>query len=395
MLSFLYRGMKAVGKFIWKAAVAVVSVVSLCFATVALAFFSLFKWLFSKPKHEPTPKRERHVLPSGQVLEGPYKTLGNGAFGAVYEYTLNGKPVAVKKPRESRYNEMQQQELSMLRTANPHPNIISYITHAEVNQQTWIVMELMKCSLREFLDNNPNLSWAMKLELAIQIMEAVVRLSEIEVTTLTRKQIVHQDLKPENFLMNQSKATDPKTVKVKLTDFGIAREVDQLTLSIFGNLTYNLSRGDVGGTLQYLAPEVIRAIHNNSCNPKSDVFSAGIILWEIATGKPVNRQEDEIMNGTLHVFTEDEKTKTRRVIKNTFWGTQVTAEPTYPKCGFFGPTIKKCIQPEPGKRCTPRQALEELKQIRIPVVHDITDSRRSPQRGNPIDAHVSRTARRP
>ena len=367
MLSFLYHGIKAVGKFIWKAAVTVASVVFLCISTVALAFFSAFKWLFSKPKHESNPKRERHVLPNGQVLEGPYKTLGKGAFGAVHEYTLDGKPVAIKKPLKKEYNAMQQQELQMLRTANPHPNIISYVTHAEINQQTWIVMELMKCSLRDFLNNNPNLSWPMKLELAIQMMEAVVRLSEIGVTTFTRKQIVHQDLKPENFLLNQSKA-DPKTVRVKLTDFGIAREVEQLTLSVFGNLTYNQSRGDLGGTFQYLAPEVIQAIHSGNCNPKSDVFSAGLILWEIATGKPVNRQEHEIMNGTFNAFTQDEKAKTRRVIKSTFWGTQVDTEPTYPKCGFFGPTIKKCIQPEPGKRCTPRQALEELKQIRIPTL---------------------------
>lgn len=101
------------------------------------------------------------------------------------------------------------------------------------------------------------------------------------------------------------------------------------------------------GTCAYSAPELIAAMRTESecCTPKSDVFSMGLVFWEIATCHRPYRSWEEIKQGTFEEFERDKK-----------------AVPTCPRSSFFGPVIERCIQPE-EKRYSAHETLRALTKI--------------------------------
>lgn len=311
------------------------------------------------------PPYQKTRMPDGKLLEGPDKVLGHGAFGTVCRYTLDNKSVAVKIPNDRQYNELQLHELDLLKKANPHPNVIKYIEHVEVSRRLWILMELMRGSVRDLLNKNPNLSSKTKLSIAIQIATGVAHLHNFNSAFFLKNAIVHQDLKPDNLLVDT--LSDDPNIKVKISDFGIARQLDQLKLPILGRISSRLHKGHVGGTLLYTAPEIITAMLANRecCELKSDVFSVGIILWEIATACRPNRSMEEMELGTFKEFNRDKDTSRRRITKRSFFGgtTETWSDPTYPKSSFFGPVIDQCIQSRVDDRISARKTLETLQQI--------------------------------
>jgi calcium-dependent protein kinase len=98
------------------------------------------------------------------------------------------------------------------------------------------------------------------------------------------KNIVHRDLKPENIMI-----TDEKNLAIKVIDFGTAQ-------------TYRKSAGlkEIIGTAYYIAPEVLEKNYNEKC----DVWSCGVILYILLSGKPPfnGHSEDEIMNNIANNF---------------------------------------------------------------------------------------------
>src|ERR1700733_14258507 len=118
---------------------------------------------------------------------------------------------------------MQQHELDLLKRANvgAHPNIIKLIDGIEVNHKVWIILEFMKGSVRDLLDEQLQLSWKTKLSIAIQMAKGVSYLHNLTKALFDREAIVHQDLKPANLLVNVLK--DTPEIQVKISDFGIAR----------------------------------------------------------------------------------------------------------------------------------------------------------------------------
>jgi serine/threonine protein kinase len=313
------------------------------------------------------PPYQKIRMPDGRLLEGPDKVLGHGAFGTVCRYTLDNNLVAVKIPNSCEYNELQQHELEFLRKANPHTNVIKYIEQVEVSRRVWIVMELMNGSVRDLLNKNPGLSSKTKLSIAIQMATGIAHLHNFNSAYFSQKAIVHQDLKPDNLLVDT--LNDDPNIKVKISDFGISRQLDQLKLPIFGKISSKLHKGHAGGTLLYTAPEIIEAMlaEKECCEPKSDVFSAGIILWEIATTRRPDRSMKEIRQGILKEFNRDKDAGRRRITNQSFFGgiTETLSNPTYPKSSFFGPVIDKCIPTELDDRISARKTLEILQQISI------------------------------
>jgi serine/threonine protein kinase len=307
------------------------------------------------------PPYEKIRLPDGRILEGPNKVLGKGAFGTVCCYHLDHRPVAVKIPASKEYNELQASEITLLKRANPHINIIKFLGEVEVSGKLWILMELMGGTVRDLLDQKPRLSSKTKMSIAIQMTTGIAHLHKLSSTFFTIAAIVHQDLKPDNLLVDR--LDDDPSVAVKISDFGIARQVDEITIPIFGKISSKLHEGLVGGTLLYMAPEVVNAVVLRSDNyePKADIFSLGLILWEIATTKRPNRSQQEIIQGTFQEFTADQKILKKRVGKTAFFG--VPTEPVYPRSSFFGPIIDKCIRARAGDRISASNALERLQQV--------------------------------
>ncbi len=98
--------------------------------------------------------------------------------------------------------------------------------------------------------------------------------------------LVHRDIKPENVLLGDDG-------RVKVTDFGLARAIAS------SNLT--ATTGFLMGTMAYLAPE---QVEHNRTDPRTDVYSAGIVLWELLTGRPPFMSDSPMTVAYLHVHED-------------------------------------------------------------------------------------------
>lgn len=304
------------------------------------------------------PSNQKITLPDGRVLKGPNYYLGKGGFANVYSYTLANESVAVKIPKTEHGNELQQNEIELLNQVSWHPNIMHVITGLQIEKRIWIIMPQMKGSVRDLLDKNPALSSTTKLSVALQMTRGLAHLHNLKSGLFSQKGILHQDLKPENLFVDS--LADSSHITVKIGDFGLARAIYQTNLPF----KCNKPTGYLGGTSSYLAPEVRRAIQHkkNCCYLKSDIFSAGIIFWELATTQQPNRSKLEIEQGTFNAFIEEQKSQTIVSHQTSFYAgpKKITSKPTYPHSLFFGPIIDKCIQYELKDRPSAKKTLALL-----------------------------------
>jgi serine/threonine protein kinase/Tol biopolymer transport system component len=212
----------------------------------------------------------------GQIL-GHYRILekiGAGGMGEVYRASDDrlGREVAVKvlKPAlagdPDRLRRFEQEARAS--AALSHPNIVTVYDIGIHEGAPYIVSELLQGqTLRERLKSGP-LSTRQAAGYAEQIAHGLVAAHE--------RQIVHRDLKPENLFLTQDGL-------VKILDFGIAK-LSPRDLSedrSVEDLTTQTRAGTVLGTVAYMSPEQIRA---QPVDHRSDLFSLGAILYEMATG---------------------------------------------------------------------------------------------------------------
>ncbi|AHF07634.1 Stk1 family PASTA domain-containing Ser/Thr kinase [Desulfitobacterium metallireducens] len=140
-----------------------------------------------------------------------------------------------------------------------HPNIVSIYDVGKDGDTEYIVMEYVEGqNLKELIRNYAPLSSEQSINLARQIAEAIRHAHE--------HHIIHRDIKPHNILVTADG-------RAKVTDFGIARAVSAATMT---------HTGDIIGSVHYLSPEQAKGVQTNE---QSDLYSLGIILYELLTGK--------------------------------------------------------------------------------------------------------------
>jgi NarL family two-component system response regulator LiaR len=192
--------------------------------------------------------------------------LGSGAVGSVYQGidTLNGEQVAIKVLRQELTADMPelierfQREGEALRRLN-HPNIVKMLAMAAEQGQHYLIMEYVGGgSLASLLKRQPQLPLAQVVAITLELADALARAHHLE--------ILHRDIKPANILL-----ADDGTPR--LTDFGLAR---------LGGYPAITTAGSVLGTFQYLSPE---AFHNQDLDPRADIWSLGVVLYEMLTGQ--------------------------------------------------------------------------------------------------------------
>ncbi|XP_019464993.1 PREDICTED: serine/threonine-protein kinase STY46-like isoform X3 [Lupinus angustifolius] len=189
------------------------------------------------------------------------KKIASGSFSDVYKGTYCNQDVAIKVLKNGNLNENIQREFSrevyILRKIK-HKNVIELIGACTIPSSLYIVTEYMSGgSMYDFLHiQKAVLTLSSLLKVAIDVSEGL--------HCLHNHGIIHRDLKSANLLM------DGKGV-VKIADFGVARLLDPT-----GIMTAET------GTYRWMAPEVIE---HNPYSHKADIFSFGIILWELLTGK--------------------------------------------------------------------------------------------------------------
>ena len=206
------------------------------------------------------------MLKTGMIIAERYEILGKigtGGMADVYkakDHKLN-RFVAVKvlKPEFREDTTFIQKFKSEAQAAAvlTHPNIVNVFDVGDDNGVYYIVMELIEgITLKEYISKKGKLSVKEATSIAIQV--------SMGLEAAHSHGIVHRDVKPQNIIISMDG-------KVKVTDFGIARAASSNTIS-----------SNVMGSVHYSSPEQVRGGYSDE---KSDIYSLGITMYEMVTGK--------------------------------------------------------------------------------------------------------------
>ncbi|GAB2209960.1 hypothetical protein Droror1_Dr00027189 [Drosera rotundifolia] len=188
--------------------------------------------------------------------------IGQGSYSVVYRGLWNGSDVAVKILFANDYKDGTllgyNKEIRIMRTLR-HPNVLLFMGACCSNERLAIVTEhLPRGSLFKILHrSNQSLDIRRRMKMALDVARGMNYLHH------RNPPIIHRDLKSSNLLVD-------KNWTVKVGDFGLSKLKHGIVLSAQSGF----------GTPQWMAPEVLR---NESSNETSDVFSFGVILWELVT----------------------------------------------------------------------------------------------------------------
>lgn len=194
--------------------------------------------------------------------------LGAGSMAMVYEaYDPSiDRQLAIKILHEDKcvddeYVRRFLREAKAIGTLN-HPNIVTVYDVGEIDNRPYIVMELLEgIPLNKLMKAGKKYPIEEVVSIGCQLASAL--------DYAHRRGIVHRDVKPSNII------SSPYENKVKITDFGIAHFAD------VEDVSQSTQIGDVLGTPFYMSPEQIEGV---SIDGRSDLFSLGIILYQLATG---------------------------------------------------------------------------------------------------------------
>jgi len=220
----------------------------------------------------------------GHELGGRYEIIsriGGGGMALVYKAhdVLLNRKVAVKVLRQQfvhdeefirRFRREAQSAASL-----SHPNVVSIYDVGQEDDVHYIVMEYVEGSnLNEMIHDRAPLQPEEAVHIAAQICDALENAHQ--------NQIIHRDIKPHNILIG-------KNGRVKVTDFGIARAVTASTIT---------QTGSVVGSVHYFSPEHAKGTPTGE---KSDLYSLGIVLYQMLTGKLPFHGESPISVALKHL----------------------------------------------------------------------------------------------
>jgi serine/threonine protein kinase len=243
--------------------------------------------------------------------------LGAGGFGTVWQAwdTELQREVAVKLPRNGRFASAEEEE-RFLREARAsaglrHEGIIPVFDAGQFQQTLYIVSDLIRGKTLEQWRTDERVSFREAAEVLAQVAEAL--------DYAHRRGIIHRDLKPSNIMLDVEAATpqlgngvagssgnrhaegrEPLRYRPKIMDFGLAKWAGSA-------VTVTLD-GEVFGTPAYMSPEQIRDSHQ--ADARSDVYSLGVILYELLTGEVPFRGQAAMV---MEQVQRDEPRRPRRL----------------------------------------------------------------------------------
>ena len=227
-------------------------------------------------------KYEQYV---GTVLENRYRLtelVGKGGMAVVFkatDLTMN-RTVAVKILNEENNDDeiavkrfyTESKAIAML----SHPNIVAIFDVSPMNSvQNFIVMEYIDgITLKDYLDRKKILDWTEACHYTVQILSALQHAHS--------KGVIHRDIKPQNIMLLADGS-------IKVTDFGIAKISD----------TPSVTAADKAiGTVNYISPE---QASGRPVDFHSDIYSVGVMLYEMVTGKLPFSAENSVSVAMMHV----------------------------------------------------------------------------------------------
>ncbi len=223
----------------------------------------------------------------GTVLSDRYRLeakLGSGGMSTVYlaRDEVLDRPVAVKlmhqemTRHEDQLERFNQEARAVAKLSNP--NVVAVIDAGEDGGRPYIVLEYVQ---------GETLKQRISRVGALEVTEALAYGVEVAqgLSVAHERQMVHRDVKPQNVLIDA-------TGRAKLTDFGISRQLNDEGVT---------ATGKVIGTTDYVAPEQAMG---KEVDPRSDIYSLGIVLYEMLTGDVPFHAENQIGVAMKHVNEE-------------------------------------------------------------------------------------------
>ncbi|KAF0502373.1 kinase-like protein [Gigaspora margarita] len=214
------------------------------------------------------------------------KMIGIGGFGTVFKYewkdcelTVALKCLKVDSNLEEKIIKDFMNELKLLRKVCSHPNIIAFhgVTKDHNGYYNMVLQYANEGNLREYLKTNfIELQWTDKLRIAKEIAFGLSFLHNYD--------IIHRDLHSKNILINQSQP--------KIADFGLSKQMNEMSMT---------SNSIVHGMPAYVEPQcLIKKGYKR--DKRSDIYSFGVILWEISSGRPPFQTFKSKMELCFHIF---------------------------------------------------------------------------------------------
>jgi len=298
------------------------------------------------------PSSPAHQL-VGAVLNNRWKLVrlvGEGGMGAVYEADgIRGegkRAIKLLHPEFAEEEQILQRFFTEAQAMHSltHPNIASVQEAARAEDGTpYLVMELLQgASLGGYLGQGTPMSPQQAAPLIYQVLQAI--------SVAHARKIVHRDLKPDNlFLVRDARGV----LHAKILDFGIAKVMDAA-----GGMGTQTRTGALLGTPGYMSPEQIK--NSKGVDPRSDLWSVGVILYEMLTCQSPFPADNEFTRLTTVLTTE------ARPI-----------EQVAPHLAGWGPFFRRALAKDAGQRF---QTAEEM-------AHAVSSMARSPSVAPPPVEH--------
>ncbi|KIR03426.1 Serine/threonine protein kinase PrkC, regulator of stationary phase [Lachnospiraceae bacterium TWA4] len=221
----------------------------------------------------------------GRFLNNRYELLssiGAGGMADIYkalDHTLN-RYVAIKVLKKELNSDetfvLKFRQEAMAAASLSHPNVVNIYDVGQENDINYIVMELCEgVTLKEYIRKKGKLDISDTINIAIQIANGIQAAHD--------KNIIHRDIKPQNVIITMDG-------KVKVTDFGIAKAVSSQTIT-----------ANTVGSVHYISPEQARGSH---CDGRSDIYSLGITIYEMLTGRVPFDGDSAVAVALLHIQGE-------------------------------------------------------------------------------------------
>ena len=224
---------------------------------------------------------------SSRVLSGRYELLekiGDGGMAVVYKGKdkLLNRFIAVKilRPeftKDATFVENFKRE-SQAAAGLSHPNIVGVYDVGREGNINYIVMELIEGdTLNKIIEREAPMDYRKVIDISKQVAQAL-RIAH-------KNKIIHRDVKPHNIMITEDGV-------VKLADFGIARAVNDATLATGSKIV---------GSVHYFSPEQARG---NYVDERSDIYSLGIVMYEMLTGKVPFDGDNPVTVALKHINEE-------------------------------------------------------------------------------------------
>jgi serine/threonine protein kinase len=249
---------------------------------------------------------------TNRIFGGRYQLIqeiGGGGMGSVFralDLHNNGQEVAVKilyaptllSRGNAQLDDLRRrfaEEIRVSTLLGQHPRIVKVLDHGQEGEHAYLVMEYLKGQdLGKLIREKGALPVRQAIRLALQACEGLHFAHTFRANVEGReiRGVIHRDIKPSNLFVERVFQDGQLTSQLKILDFGVAKTLADHTLSLGTQ-----KGGGFIGTARYASPEQVRG---KSLDARSDIYSLGVVLYEMLTGSMPFRLETDSLHSWIH-----------------------------------------------------------------------------------------------